>query len=80
MTPKLSSYWLYFITSTSYNLATSLVESMKVEVVARDNEMIKLLNLNPLSYKDCIRQAFEKIENDLLVFAGSVTQDNLQGA
>jgi len=79
MTPKLSSYWLYFITSTSYNLATSLVESMKVEVVARDNEMIKLLNLNPLSYKDCIRQAFEKIEKDLLVFAGSVTRDNLQG-
>lgn len=28
MTPKLSSYWLYFITSTSYKLAVSLVDSM----------------------------------------------------
>ena len=41
MTPKLSSYWLYFITSVSYNLATSLVDSMKVEVIARDNEITR---------------------------------------
>jgi hypothetical protein len=33
MTPKLSSYWLYFITSTSYKLACALVSSMRVEVV-----------------------------------------------
>jgi uncharacterized protein YbjT (DUF2867 family) len=29
MTPKLSSYWLYFVTSTSYKLAQNLVDSMK---------------------------------------------------
>jgi uncharacterized protein YbjT (DUF2867 family) len=29
MTPKLSSYWLYFVTSTSYKLAMNLVDSMK---------------------------------------------------
>ena len=67
MTPKLSSYWLYFITSISYNLATSLVESMKVEVIAKDNEIIQLLKLKPLSYKDCIKQAFEKIEQNEIV-------------
>jgi len=32
MTPKLSSYWLYFVTSTSYKLAINLVDSMKMEV------------------------------------------------
>lgn len=37
MTPRLSSYWLYFVTSTSYKLVTSLVDSMKVEVIARDS-------------------------------------------
>lgn len=37
MTPRLSSYWLYFVTSTTYNLAVSLVDSMKVEVVAKSN-------------------------------------------
>lgn len=67
MTPKLSSYWLYFITSTSYKLAISLVDSMKVEVIAKDSEINNLLNLNPLSYKDCIRQAFKKIEQNEIV-------------
>ncbi len=67
MTPKLSSYWLYFITSTSYKLAVSLVDSMKVEVVAKDDEINKLLNLNPLSYRDCIRMAFKKIEQNEIV-------------
>jgi hypothetical protein len=67
MTPKLSSYWLYFITSTSYKLAISLVDSMKVEVIASDKEIIRLLDLNPLSYRDCIKQAFKKIEQNEIV-------------
>jgi hypothetical protein len=39
MTPKLSSYWLYFITSTSYSLAINLVDSMKIDVVAKPNSL-----------------------------------------
>ena len=45
MTPKLSSYWLYFVTSTSYKLATSLVHSMKIEVICRDDRINDLLNV-----------------------------------
>ncbi|RKN78711.1 SDR family oxidoreductase [Ulvibacterium marinum] len=62
MTPKLSSYWLYFVTSTSYNLATSLVESMKVEVVCRNTELNEILDVHPISYVDCLNKAFSKIE------------------
>ena len=62
MTPKLSSYWLYFITSTSYHLAQNLVDSMKVEVICRDNNLKELLSVNPVKYEDAIREAFEKIE------------------
>ena len=62
MTPKLSSYWLYFITSTSYKLAQNLVDSMKVEVICRDNNLKELLSVNPVKYEDAIREAFEKIE------------------
>ena len=43
MTPKLSSYWLYFVTSTSYKLASALVSSMKVEVICSDNKINDLL-------------------------------------
>ncbi|MBP1667068.1 MAG: epimerase, partial [Bacteroidetes bacterium] len=62
MTPKLSSYWLYFITSTSYHLAQNLVDSMKVEVICRENNLKELLSVNPVNYEDAIREAFEKIE------------------
>jgi len=62
MTPKLSSYWLYFITSTSYSLAQNLVDSMKVEVICKDNNLKELLGITPISYEDAIKEAFEKIE------------------
>ena len=39
MTPRLSSYWLYFVTSTSYFLAVNLVDSMKIDVVANKNNL-----------------------------------------
>ncbi|MGW8123788.1 SDR family oxidoreductase [Roseivirga echinicomitans] len=64
MTPKLSSYWLYFVTSTSYKLATSLVNSMKVEVVCRDNRLNTILDITPLSYTNSLKRAFSKIENN----------------
>lgn len=67
MTPKLSSYWLYFVTSTSYKLATSLVHSMKVEVVCRDNRLNKILAIQPLGYKESLQAAFSKIENNEII-------------
>jgi hypothetical protein len=59
MTPKLSSYWLYFITSTSYSLAQNLVDSMKVEVVCKENNLKEILGIMPVSYEDAIMEAFE---------------------
>ncbi len=67
MTPKLSSYWLYFVTSTSYKLAVSLVDSMKVEVIAKNDTINKILNIHPLPYKECIKQAFEQIEHNEII-------------
>ncbi|MGV3642286.1 MAG: SDR family oxidoreductase [Adhaeribacter sp.] len=67
MTPRLSSYWLYFVTSTSYRLAVNLVNSMKVEVVARDNKLEQLLGVHPMSYKEAVRLAFQKIEQNNVV-------------
>lgn len=66
MTPKLSSYWLYFITATSYKLALNLVDSMKIEVVARDNRLREMLNVTPISYTQSIEMAFVKIQQNLV--------------
>jgi uncharacterized protein YbjT (DUF2867 family) len=67
MTPKLSSYWLYFVTSTSYKLAINLVDSMKVEVICKDNRLQKMLNIKSISYVEAIKLAFEKIEQNLVI-------------
>ncbi len=64
MTPRLSSYWLYFITSTSYKLAVHLVNSMKVEVIAKDNKLAEILNIQPLTYQEAVKAAFIKIEQN----------------
>ena len=64
MTPRLSSYWLYFVTSTSYKLATALVDSMKIEVVCRNNEINKLLQVEPENYTEALARAFDKINNN----------------
>ena len=67
MTPKLSSYWLYFITSTSYRLAVNLVNSMKVEVVCEENDLKDLLQIELLSYQEAVEMAFERIAQQEIV-------------
>lgn len=62
MTPRLSSYWLYFVTSTSYKLAVALVQSMKIEVVCKDNSINDIIPLECLNYTDALKRAFRKIE------------------
>ncbi len=67
MTPKLSSYWLYFVTSTSYKLATNLVDSMKLDVICQNNDLQKKLKIKPITYVDAIKLAFLKIEQNLVI-------------
>ncbi|MBF4485506.1 SDR family oxidoreductase [Flavobacterium sp. CSZ] len=64
MTPKLSSYWLYFVTSTSYKLASALVSSMKVEVICNDHRINELLRVNPMTYKQALSRALIKVQED----------------
>lgn len=67
MTPRLSSYWLYFITSTSYKLATALVNSMKVEVICRNDDLNKILGIEPIPYKTALKRTFSAIEENRIV-------------
>ena len=62
MTRRLSSYWLFFVTKISYSVAVKLVDSMKVEVVCKDNELERMLGIEPVGYDTAIRLAFDRIE------------------
>jgi uncharacterized protein YbjT (DUF2867 family) len=64
MTPKISSYWLYFVTATSYPLAKNLVHSMKIEVICKPNNLATLLGIKLLDYDTAIKLAFDKIEQN----------------
>lgn len=63
MTPRLSSYWLYFVTSVTYSLAVNLVKSMKVEVICKENNLRELLAIDLIDYEAAIRMAFDRIEH-----------------
>lgn len=67
MTPKLSSYWLYFVTSTSFKLASTLVDSMKVEVIAKSNNLNEYVKTENIHYKDAVELAFQRLKQNEVV-------------
>ena len=67
ISPKISSYWLFFITSVSYKLSISLAESMKTEVICGDNNLENILNVQPITYENALKNAFIKINQNLVL-------------
>ena len=67
MSPKISSYWLYFVTNTSFKLAKNLVNSMKVEVIANPDDLSDMLKIKPINYKEAVNLAFQMIEQNSVV-------------
>ncbi|MDY0213509.1 MAG: NAD(P)H-binding protein [Desulfuromonadaceae bacterium] len=55
--PRLSSYWLVFITRVPFNIASALVDGLKSETIATNNNAAKYFpDIQPMS----MQQAFEK--------------------
>lgn len=67
MTPRLSSYWLYFMTSTSYKLAVALVDSMRIEVVCKDRRLQEYLDLPGKTYQEALSKTLQKIEENHVI-------------
>ncbi|KAB2880239.1 SDR family oxidoreductase [bacterium] len=67
LTPRLSSYWLYFVTATSFPLAKALVDSMKNEVVCAVGNITELDATPCISFDESIRRAFTRIEQNEVI-------------
>lgn len=67
LTPRLSSYWLVFITSVRYSLCSYLVESMKTNTVVQLDEIQKIIPHTCLTYKEALELAFQKISQNEVV-------------
>ena len=61
LSPKLSSWWLYLMTSTSFPLARTLVDSMKNETVCRDQAIRGILAPPLLGYREAVGKALARI-------------------
>lgn len=62
---KVSSYWLFFVTSTSFSLAQALVSSMKIDMIAEKNSFEKIKTItqvNPASYSLALERTFAIVE------------------
>jgi len=57
LTPHLSSYWLYLVTRVNFSLASSLVESLKVESTVKNQEIQALFPHTCMTYVEAIREA-----------------------
>lgn len=67
LTPRLSSYWLYLVTSVNFSLAQSLVDSLKNSAVFHDEKIAEIFPRKCLNYQESIMKALDKIEQNPLI-------------
>jgi len=67
LSPRLSSLWLYFVTSTSFTLAKSLVSSLKNEVICSDNRLQHIVPVQLLSYEETIKLTLDRIQQRMVI-------------
>lgn len=59
LTPHLSSYWLYLVTRVNFSLASTLVESLKVESFVKNPEIQSLFPHTCMTYVEAIEQTLK---------------------
>jgi uncharacterized protein YbjT (DUF2867 family) len=58
-TPRLSSYWLKLVTSVPTHYARALIDGLKYDAIANDEEIRKLIPLELKDFKHSVTAAFE---------------------
>ncbi len=61
LSPRLSSAWLCLLTSTSFPLARSLVDSLTHETVCHDTTIRDIIPLDLLGYREAVGRALARI-------------------
>ena len=59
LTPKLSSYWVGFITPVPPSVSMPLIEGLRNEVICRDNTIRDIIPLQLKPYDDAVRSALK---------------------
>jgi uncharacterized protein YbjT (DUF2867 family) len=64
---SLTSYWLFFITSTPYRLVLNLMESLKNEVIVQNPDIHNYIQTEIIDYRHAIRLAFDRVQQNMVV-------------
>ncbi len=57
LTPKLSSYWISFVTNVDVTTGRNLIDSMGTEVIVTDEAIKELVSGEPATYAEAVRAA-----------------------
>ncbi|MCW2764612.1 MAG: NAD-dependent epimerase/dehydratase [Nocardioides sp.] len=60
LTPKLSSYWISFVTNVDTTTGRNLIDSMGNEVLVTDHSIRDIVPGEPLTYLEAVRRAVEE--------------------
>lgn len=64
LTPRLSSYWVHWMTPIPAWIARPLIEGLRNEVIVRDNSAREIFpNIHPIDYQSAVVQALQKLES-----------------
>ncbi len=59
LTPRLSSYWLRFVTTVPTNIARALIDGLKHDIAADDSELRRLVPQKLLDFRESVAAVFE---------------------
>jgi uncharacterized protein YbjT (DUF2867 family) len=72
LTPKLSSYWVHFVTPIPAAIARPLIAGLRNEIIVRDDIAQRLFPaIRPLDYRTAVKLALEKLRGDQVETAWS---------
>ncbi|MFC5050478.1 SDR family oxidoreductase [Rubritalea spongiae] len=61
LSPKLSAYWLYFMTATSFPLARALVGSLHLQTTCEEDSISEIIPQSLLAYDEAIELALSRV-------------------
>ncbi len=63
LTPRLSSYWVHWVTPIPAKIAGPLIDGLRNEVVVRDDKAQRIFpSIRPMTYREAVQRALQKLE------------------
>jgi len=60
LSPRLSSYWVDFVTPVSSGISHPLIEGLKNEVICKDNRIAEIIPIQKTSFREAVKIAFSE--------------------